>query len=283
MKIHAIQTGSVTIRPAQRQGKGKGYTRLLNTLIDRHWTKPLPILAWAIEHPEGLIVVDTGETSRTMEPGYFPSWHPYFKNVRMYVQPEDEIGPQLLALGLHPHDVRWVVMTHLHSDHAGGLSHFPKAEILVARRAFELASGFAGQVRGFLPQRWPAWFSPTLIDLAPEPFAPFPTSFRLTRAGDVVIVPTPGHTDAHISVVVEDPGLRYFVAGDSSYTQQLMLNQQIDGVAINEQAALQTLARIRQFVQAGPTVYLPTHDPESRERLVNLQVVPSGLTAAWRT
>ncbi len=161
MKIHALQTGTVAIKPNQRQGKGTAYVRLLNTLTDRRWTEPLPIHVWAIEHAEGIIVIDTGETSRTADPGYFPWWHPFFKNVRMSVQPEDEVRPQLQAVGLHPNDVRWVIMTHLHSDHAGGLHHFPNAEILVMRREFELASGFGGQVRGFLPQRWPSWFSPT--------------------------------------------------------------------------------------------------------------------------
>lgn len=43
MKIHAIQTGTVAIRPNQRQGKGNGYDRLLNTLTDRRWTEPLAV------------------------------------------------------------------------------------------------------------------------------------------------------------------------------------------------------------------------------------------------
>jgi putative intracellular protease/amidase len=32
--------------------------------VDRHWTEWLPICAWVVEHPEGVIVVDTGETAR---------------------------------------------------------------------------------------------------------------------------------------------------------------------------------------------------------------------------
>ena len=88
-----------------------------------------------------------------------------------------------------------------------------------------------------------------------------------------MIVPTSGHTDAHVSVILQEPELTYFFAGDASYTQQLMLDQQIDGVAPNVQAARQTLQRIRQFVQATPTLYLPTHDPESDQRLANKNVV----------
>jgi len=273
MRIHVIQTGTVAIPPNQRQGKGVGFMRVINTFTDRRWTEPLPIYVWVLEHPEGVILIDTGETAKATEPGYFPSWHPYFKKVKEWLAPEQEVGPQLQALGIRPNDVRWVIMTHLHTDHAGGLHYFPKSEILVMRRAFELASGFAGQVRGFLPHRWPSWFAPKLIDLAPDSFGPFPSSLKVTHAGDVIVVPTSGHTDAHVSVVVQDSELTYFFAGDASYTQRFMLDQQIDGVALDAQAARQTLQRIRQFTQTTPTVYLPTHDPESGNRAVSKSIV----------
>src|SRR5689334_2641590 len=71
MKIHPIQTGTVQIKPSQRVGRGRGWMRQVNILLDRTWTEPLPIYAWAIETDEGVIVVDTGETARTSEPGYF--------------------------------------------------------------------------------------------------------------------------------------------------------------------------------------------------------------------
>src|SRR6266567_5241936 len=147
MRMHAIQTGTVAIKIRQMSGRGHGPLRLVNTLLDATWTEPLPIYAWVIEHPEGLIVVDTGDTAHTSESGYFPWWHPYYKlGVRLTVHPEDEIGPQMRALGIAPTDVRWVVMTHLHTDHAGGLHHFPKATLLVSRSEHQVASGFRGQV-----------------------------------------------------------------------------------------------------------------------------------------
>ena len=69
MKVHAISTGTVAVHERQREGSGPGPLRPVNTLLDRHWTDPLPIYVWVIEHPEGLIVVDTGETARIAEPG----------------------------------------------------------------------------------------------------------------------------------------------------------------------------------------------------------------------
>jgi N-acyl homoserine lactone hydrolase len=272
MRIHVVQTGTVAIKQVQRHGRTSG-TPLVNILRDSAWTEPLPIYAFLIEHPEGLIVVDTGETARVAERGYFPWWHPYFHfAVREWVQPEEEIGPQMRALGFDPRDVRWVLLTHLHTDHAGGLAHFPNAEHLLARREYHNATGALGTLRGFLPNRWPDWFRPTLIDMQLEALGPFPSSHRVTQAGDVHLVPTPGHTVGHLSVVVRAADVCYFLAGDASYTQDLMLAEQIDGVASDRAAARQTLAQIHAFCRATPTVYLPTHDPDTPDRLANRQV-----------
>ncbi len=279
MRIHAIQTGRVAIKERQRHGVGHGVRRRLNTLVDKLWTEPLPIYAWVIEHPEGIIVVDTGETARAAEPGYFPWWHPYYKlNVREWVRPEEEIGPQLESLGIKPSDVRWVVLTHLHTDHAGGLYHFPKVDILVSRTEYQQALGLRGRINGYLQKRWPTWFDPYLIDFAPRSFGPFPASYTLTRAGDVVLVPTIGHTAGHLSVIVQDGDMSTFLAGDTSYTQQLLLDGVVDGVSESDDAAKQTIGHIQTYLTSVPTVYLPSHDPESVTRLETGPVVPMSET-----
>jgi N-acyl homoserine lactone hydrolase len=268
MKIHAIQTGTVAVKPGQPDGGGRRRRNFARVLADRRWTEPLPILAWLIEHSEGLIVVDTGETARATEPGYFTPWHPYFRlGVREWVASEEEIGPQLRHLGFAPEDVRWVVITHFHTDHVGGLGHFPHSEFVASRRALQEARGLLGKLRGFLPQHWPDGFAPTLVDYQSGPFGPFPASTHLTAAGDVHLVATPGHTGGHLSVAVEDGETVVFLAGDTSYTQRLMLDGRVDGVTPKPAEALQTLTRIQRLVAERPTVYLPSHDPESAARL----------------
>ncbi len=274
MKIHAIQTGTVAIKTRQVEGVGHGKRRQLNMYFDREWTEPLPIYAFAIEHPEGVIVVDTGETARTSDRDYFPSWHPFFRyGLREWVAPEEEIGPQLQLLGIRPTDVRTVVLTHLHTDHAGGLHHFPHNEILVSREDLQDASGRLGRLRGYPNHRFPRWFDPTVVNLSSGPHGPFPQSLKLTKAGDVTVVPVHGHTPGQIGVIVEEHDHAVFLAGDSSYTQDLMLRGIADGPSPDEGVARLTHQRIRAFAAETPTVYLVAHDPETMDRLAERRVL----------
>lgn len=276
MKIHAIQTGTVAIKTRQVEGTGHGRRRQLNMFLDREWVDPLPIYAFAIEHPEGVIVVDTGETAQTSENGYFPRWHPFFRyGLREWVAPEEEIGPQLRRLGIGPGDVRCVVLTHLHTDHAGGLHHFPHSEILASRGDLEIASGRRGRLRGYPNQHLPRWFDPSVVDLAPTPYGPFPDSLALTAAGDVTLVPLPGHTAGQIGVLVEDGDHAVLLAGDSSYTQDLMLRGKVDGPSPDDAVAQLTHERIRALAAKTPTVYVVAHDPGTATRLAVRQAIGS--------
>ena len=268
MKLHAIQTGTVRIKSAQVEGRGRGLRRRLAPFADRQWTEWLPTYAWVIDHPEGVIVVDTGQGAHLLDSG--ESLHPYLRwEVAFRVAPEEEVGPQMRALGIGPRDVKQVVLTHLHVDHDGGLAHFPHSEILVDRGELRTARGWVGRLRGYLPNRWPSWFSPVPLDLAAEPWGLFAASRRLTKAGNVIAVATPGHTAHHLSVVVEDEGTTVFLAGDTSYDEQRMLAGQVDGVSADDDLASATLDAIRHLARSRPTVYLPTHDPESAGRLTS--------------
>jgi glyoxylase-like metal-dependent hydrolase (beta-lactamase superfamily II) len=279
MKIHAIQTGFVRIKSAQVEGRGHGLRRRLAIFTDPNWTEWLPTYAWVIDHPEGVIVVDTGQGAHLLDSG--KSLHPYVRwEVAFRIDRQQEIGPQLRALGIGPRDVKRVILTHLHMDHDGGLAHFPDSEILVAPGELKTASGTIGRLRGYLPHRWPSWFDPKPLNLAAEPSGPFATSRRLTEVGDIIAVATPGHTADHISIIIQDSEITYFLAGDTSYNEELMLAGKLDGVSADEQVAGATLDAIRRFTQSRPTVYLPTHDPQSADRLTKRQVTAVRQVAA---
>jgi len=265
VRIHAIETGRVRIKEAQIAGRGHGLWRQLQPILSQDWADWTPVYAWAIEHPEGVIVVDTGSGVHLKS---LPRWHPYFQcAVRFDIEPEQEVGPQLRGLGIGPRDVKIVVLTHLHIDHDGGLAHFPHARIFASSDEIVRTSGISGAILGYLPKRWPKWFNPEPLAWEASPYGPFVHSARLTKAGDVIAVPTPGHTPSHLSVIVRDGEDQIMLAGDASYLETTMLSGAIDGVSPDETVAQATLANIRALCAQRPTIYLPTHDPKSAERL----------------
>lgn len=116
--IHAITTGYVKITEKWRKGEGQGFMRLVNTIFDKNFSDWLPIYCYVIEHPEGLIVIDTGISENANDPIYFPPYMPLVQRAaRFKISREEEIGHQMQARGLNPLDVRYVILTHLHQDH----------------------------------------------------------------------------------------------------------------------------------------------------------------------
>src|SRR5215831_3998729 len=109
LKIKAIQTGTGNppvrlIASPQNIGTLR---RRLGVIFCRERTGPQPINAYLIEHPEGLIVVDTGDTARKSDRGYVPRLSfGLRRSIDIRVAPEEEIGPQLNAMGIRCRDVR---------------------------------------------------------------------------------------------------------------------------------------------------------------------------------
>ena len=106
-----------------------------------------------IEHEGGLILVDTGYGLKGVD-------HPHRQpdpritrvmrsmlNIRL--RESETAARQIEALGFKASDVRHILLTHLDSDHAGGLEDFPAATIHVMAREHDEATG---PRRGFVPR-----------------------------------------------------------------------------------------------------------------------------------
>jgi glyoxylase-like metal-dependent hydrolase (beta-lactamase superfamily II) len=269
VRIHGIQTGFVAIKTAHARLQGFAPLRLLSIIADPRWTALLPILAWVIEHPEGLIVIDTGELAAATDIDSYMASDPanrwFFKrNLPLFVTRAEELATQMRGLGLEPAAVRTVIMTHLHGDHAGGLGFFPNAEFLIARDEY---LGHRQRPMGAVASLWPAGFAPHLIDYSGPALDPFPATFPVTNAGDLIIVPTPGHSYGHQSVILRDGERSYFFAGDLAFSDTLLREQGLQGIAQDLRKARETLQRTLAFTRRMPTIFLPTHDPQALTRL----------------
>jgi N-acyl homoserine lactone hydrolase len=144
-----------------------------------------PGLVHTIDHPDGLVLVDTGMIDSALEvEDMNPTPHPL----------PDELVRRVAV----------VVNTHLHFDHCGGNRLFPGTPIHVQRR--ELADARA------------------LDDYTIREWVEFPDAVYAEHDGEaeilpgVRLVPAPGHTEGHQIVVVEtDEGL-VVLGGDVGYS-----------------------------------------------------------------
>ena len=161
--IRSLTTGRV---------RGKRRTGPLRYLPGGWSDDTCPCTRIAVEHPEGVCLFDTGQTAQAARGGYHPRWHPFFWLARFELEPEDEVASQF-----DPHTVRWVVLSHLHTDHVGGLPAFRHATSGDAHeweRARAFAAGSAAT-----PQHWPRGLEPRLVDL-PTPRLLLVTTSRAT-------------------------------------------------------------------------------------------------------
>jgi glyoxylase-like metal-dependent hydrolase (beta-lactamase superfamily II) len=269
MKLHRIQTGHVQIKSRHHHARHETrLARMADVLMDPNWTPRLPVGCWLIEHPEGLIVIDTGESTHANDPGYQPWWHPFMQRCeRRWVKPEEEVGPQLRALGFDPLDVRWVIMTHMHGDHAGGIGHFPNSEILLSQLEAEAALARTGPLSGYLNMHYPKWLKPKIVSFHDGPWESFDRSRILTKDGRVRIVPAPGHTLGHMAVIAETDSHCVLISGDAAYDEQALLSGSVDGVAQSASLHHDSTRRMRELCRRRPTVTQFAHDPESAKRL----------------
>jgi glyoxylase-like metal-dependent hydrolase (beta-lactamase superfamily II) len=256
MKVHAVTTGTVQVKH-RFLFAATGVRRQLNLFLPDEWSGPLPIHAWAIEHGDRLILVDTGETASVNDVPF----------ARFDVRPEQELPSALDAIGLDIRDVSTVVLTHMHGDHTDGAVHVP-GPVLVheAELAFQRSAGarfFQKVLRQPIPE---ADFEPLVLD--DGTFGAFERSKRLTDDARIVAVATPGHTPGHISVIcVDDDGRHLFLAGDTTDTLEQLRSRRHDAIGPKPAVTVATIDRILAHGREHETVYLPAHDLESAARL----------------
>jgi glyoxylase-like metal-dependent hydrolase (beta-lactamase superfamily II) len=268
MKIHALSTGAIRVKHSFLF-PSPGLRRQLDLFVPGPFSDPLPIHCWAIEHEGTLRLVDTGETADARNVPF----------ARPEVKRNDELPAVMAAAGLDIDDVSEVVITHAHGDHIDGLVHVHGRVLINETELRYLHTPMPRVMRRLLRQPLPPGFDPDPFVLDGGPFGAFLRSRPLSDDGRIVAVDTPGHTPGHISVIcVDDAGRHVMLAGDATDTLEQLHARRADAVAPDTKVHVATLETILAHCAQHPTIYLPSHDPESAARFAAATTVDADAT-----
>jgi N-acyl homoserine lactone hydrolase len=150
-----------------------------------------PCLGYLVSHPAGLLLVDTGMGGH---PGVDAHYRPRRRS----------LDTAVAGAGAHVEDIKFLMNCHLHFDHCGGNPRLPGRPIFTQRTELETAL------------RTPHYTLPELVDTPGLQYEQLDGEAEILPG--VLIVPTPGHTAGHQSLIVRRHDGTVVVAGQSHDT-----------------------------------------------------------------
>ena len=211
-------------------------------------TSPMP--TFLIETDEALILFDSGPDPDVIEDPQ-GTWKGLLKLFEPHIEPSDHIVKRLEEINLKPDDIDYIVQSHLHFDHAGGLRFFRKSKIIVHRDEDRFAHSpdpyFKG---GYLPKDFD-----------------YPDLHWELIDGDQVLVPgvtiilTHGHTPGHLSLMLDVPDQgTVILASDCAQLKANMEKMVLGGICWNQALAYQAVLRLKTLAQRSNGEVWPEHD-----------------------
>jgi N-acyl homoserine lactone hydrolase len=215
-----------------------------------------PALAYIIEHPEGRILFETGLSEHALE-----EWPEEWQSgVDLAMVPlEHKLEARLKEHGLGPEDFDYVVLGHLHTDHAGGARVFADADVEMVvhedeynyvRNMPEDAANFFNKVDTQVLEHC----SKTLVSDADFEILP-----------GVRLVHLPGHTPGLMGVVIDLPHTgTVMLTTDAMYRHESYGPPPIGSPTVWDTAKwAQSIEKIRSMALATEAMIFPGHDNEA--------------------
>jgi glyoxylase-like metal-dependent hydrolase (beta-lactamase superfamily II) len=233
--------------------------------------------AYVIEHARGLILFDTGQDRASVtDDAYFPGGFTgfiYDRLARFDIGEQDTLTAQLGVLGYTPADVDTAILSHLHEDHIGGIAELKNADLIVSAAEWAELAKTAPEPRGFLREHIQVpgskWRQISFESASDPMLAPFTEWLDVMGDGSLILLPTPGHTEGSISLLIRRasrPPL--LLVGDLTYGAELLERRQVPGVG-NRRRLAETTGKVLALKRQMPDlVILPAHDPTAAARLL---------------
>jgi glyoxylase-like metal-dependent hydrolase (beta-lactamase superfamily II) len=208
----------------------------------------IPIPAYLIQHPKGVLVFDTG-----LHPGTIGDIEGHFASPTQTTELYEgqDIAARLRSVGVEPADVHYVVNSHLHFDHCGGNIQLPDATILLQRPEWEAFNDEALKANGhYVTRHFDHGHPKKLLDGEHDVFGD----------GSVSCVPTYGHTAGHQSLQLRYGDREMLLTADSCYLCRSLEALHMPTFSYDRDSALEVMRRIQARWHQGTHVVLG-HEP----------------------
>jgi N-acyl homoserine lactone hydrolase len=246
IKIHILHTGMVRVDKALPfAGEVKSWNPIAYTGIGRSMKHQIwvPVSCYLIEHPKGKVLIDTG-------------WHTAMRgNQRKHLGllhylinkgdlPEGKaIHEQLAEMGIQPGDLDYVILSHMHSDHADGLKLVQNAKkIMVSKEEWQ---GTLDDPKRYIKKEWQGVNLET-FEFTETGIGPKKRSFDLFGDGSIVFVHTPGHSVGLAATIIQNNGQFVLLASDVGYATKSWERLIMPGVRVNKKDVMGSLKWVQQ-------------------------------------
>lgn len=194
--------------------------------------QPCPVFGFLIDHPSGPVLVDTGVGTGNgeIDATFVPIHH--------------GIEDALSEMGVTPSNVQLVINTHLHFDHCGQNRLFPGVPIVTQRAEYEQV-----EQPGYTVHEW--------VDFPGAEWRLVEGETELRQG--LSVVPTPGHTPGHQSVIVKGGDGVDVIAGQAVYDRD-ELDAEASTEPLSDSDAQQTTASARRIKFLRPDRVYFSHD-----------------------
>ena len=270
IKIHILHCGSVwvdravpfyekTLHPMPYTGFFRGKNKKIR----------LPVSVYFIEHPKGLILIDTGwHTDVRKDSGRKHLGLLHWLISRADLPQGQAVNEQLAKLGYQTSDIDYLVMSHLHSDHASGMQLLKDAKkIFVSREEWQESSQ---KKLTYIPSMWKGLNVET-FDFKVSNYGNERKAFDLFDDDSIVFVSTPGHTMGHTSAIIQNNGKFVLLVGDVGYAEKSWQEMILPGVQVNKRKVKESLEWVRAMsMQPNCIKVIANHDPNINPQVLEI-------------
>lgn len=203
---------------------GCGYCVNNLKLVFKHTKKDkriFPAGCFLLKHKErGYILFDTGYSMDIYNCGLIGKMYNLFNPT--YVKRRDIIDYKLEEDNISPEDIRYIILSHLHPDHIGGLDKFKNAQIIISDKAYE--KYLDPKLRDLVIKQFiPDWFENNILVLKDSKLQTTRTkyfnAYDLFGDGSIKITNLDGHAYGQICALVND---EYFLGADTCWGKDLI-------------------------------------------------------------